>query len=235
MDERRWERLGAAYGVVFAVLVLGSMFVAPMPPHIDDSVGKITSYFADNRIRVMTGQMIGTAAVIPFLLFVGHLRHVMSRSERGTEAMAPVVLVSGAAIAAVAVIAALPSTLLAIMAGQGELGDSGLVRALWDSFYLCSGLVGMVGAVFVGALGYAMVKGELVEPWLGYVGMALSVVFLAAGVSSFYLGSYSAFWAGIGLVAFLGVVLFVGAAGVMMLMRPETERAAQRVPILQPT
>ena len=232
MDERRWERLGAAYGVVFAVLLLASLFVAPVPPHIDDSVGKITSYFADNRIRIMTGQMIGTAAVIPFLLFVGHLRHVMDRSERGTEALAPVVLLSGAALAGVAVVAALPPALLAIMAGQGALGDAAIVRALYDAFYVCTGLVGMVGALFLGAVGFAMVKGELVEPWLGYVGMALSVVFLAVGVSSFYLGSYSAFWMGMGFVTVIGMVLFVLAASVMMLMRPETERASQRVPLL---
>jgi hypothetical protein len=235
MDERRWERLGAAYGVVFAVLLLGSLFVAPMPPHIDDSAGKITSYFADNRMRVLTAQMLGGLAVIPFLLFVGHLRHVMDRSERGTEAMAPVVLLSGSAIAAVALIGLLPPALLAIMAGQGEAGAAGVTRALYDAFYLCGGLVGMVGAVFLGAVGYAMVKGELVEPWLGYLGLALGVVFLATGISSFYLGSYSAFWMTLGFVAGAGFALFNFAAGVMMLMHPEQERVAQRVPLLSPT
>lgn len=232
MDERRWERLGAAYGVVFAVLLLASLFVAPVPPHIDDSVSKITSYFGDNRTRVMTGQMLGALAVIPFLLFVGHLRHVMDRSERGAEAMAPLVLLSGSVLAAVALIGLLPNALLAIMAGQGELVDAGTVRALYDAFYLSGGLIGMAGALFLGATGYAMVKGELVEPWLGYLGIAVALVFVAVGVSSFYLGSYSAFWMTMGYVAGAGFALFNFAAGVMMLMHPEQERAAQRVSVL---
>jgi hypothetical protein len=232
MDERRWERLGAAYGVAFAVLLLASLFVAPVPPHIDDSVGKITSYFADNRVRVLTSQMLGGLAVIPFLLFVGHLRHVMDRSERGTEAMAPVVLLSGAVVAAIALVGLLPPTLLGLMAGQGATAEAGLVRALFDSFYVCGGLIGMVGALYLGAAGYAMVKGELVEPWLGYVGLAFAIVFAAVGISSFYLGSYSAFWLATGFVAVAGFALFNLAAGVMMLMHPEQERAAQRVPIL---
>ena len=52
MDESMWERYGATAGVVFVVLVLGSVFLAGAPPHIDASAGKIATYFESSLGRV---------------------------------------------------------------------------------------------------------------------------------------------------------------------------------------
>lgn len=234
MNERRWERLGASYGVVFAVLVLLSAYLAPAPPHIDANVSKITAYYTDHRHLVLTAQALGGLAGLAFLLFVGHLRHVLARAERGTEAVAPVILVAGVALPVIAMVGLLPSTLLAVMAGQGTLDSSGLVRAMYDANWLAFGPLEMAGALFVGATSYAMVKGELVEPWLGYAGFVLSAVFLATGFAAFYLGSYSATWMALDVITLGAFAVWTLAASVIMLMRPEEARARQRTPILAP-
>ena len=49
MDERRWERIGAASGIVAALFLIVPGFTAPPPPHVDASVTKWVSYVADHR------------------------------------------------------------------------------------------------------------------------------------------------------------------------------------------
>lgn len=235
MNEQRWERIGASCGVLFAVLLVAGFFAAPTPPHIDDSVAKITSYFTDNRTRVLTGALLNGLAGMFFLAFVGHLRHVLTRAERGTEALAPVLTIAGTALAVLALASALPSMMLAIMAGQGSLEDAGLVRALYDANWLCLGFIGLVGALFLASAGYAMVKGELIRPWLGWLGLAVAVVFLASGVSAFYLGSYEAFWFGLSIAALLAFSIWTFAASLIMLLQPEVLHAPQRRSILEPS
>lgn len=235
MNEQRWERIGASCGALFAVLLVASFFAVPAPPHIDASVGKITSYFADNRQRVLTGAMLNGLAAMFFLLFVSHLRHVLTRAERGSEAVAPVLTVAGTALAGLGMLSALPGMLLALMAGQGVTAEAGLVRALYDANWMFFAFIGLFGAVFTASAGYAMVKGELIEPWLGWAGMVVALVFLAVGISSFYLGSYEAFWTVLSIIGILAFALWSFAASVIMLWQPEVLKATQRRSILEPS
>lgn len=235
MTEQRWERIGASCGALFAVLLVAGFFVAPTPPHIDASVSKITSYFADNRLRVETGSLLNGLAAMFFLAFVGHLRHVLNRAERGSEAVAPVLTISGTALGGLAILSALPGMLLAIMAGQGGTAEAGLVRALYDANWMFLAFIGLFGALFLASAGYAMVKGELIKPWLGWAGLAVAVVFLAGGVASFYLGSYQAFWFALNIVCLLAFAIWTFTASLIMLLQPEVLLAPQRRSVLEPS
>lgn len=235
MNERRWERLGAGFGAAFAILLLASYFAAPTPPHIDDSAAEISAYFSDNRIQVLTGAMLGTLAAVALLLFVGHLRHVLARAERGTEAVGPVMMASGIALAAIGIVLMLPNAVLALSAGQGIALEPGVTQAVFLMGSLCGGAAAIIAALFVGVTSFAMIRHELMEPWLGWVGMAVAVLLATVGIASFYLGSYESAWVAAGVIGFVAFAIWTFAASVMMMLEPEESKAAERRAILQPT
>lgn len=235
MNERRWERIGATYGVVFAALLVASFFAAPVPPHVDASVGKITSYFADHRQRIIAGQLLGALAAVAFLLFVGHLRHVLTRAEQGSEAVSPILMAAGIALPVVALMGSFPIAVMALAAGQHATLEPGLVRALYDGNAVAGGFIGLIGALFLASAGLAMVSHELIEPWLGWVGLLIAGLLGTVGVASFYLGSYQKTWVALGIISLLAFALWVFASSVIMLVQPEESKVARHRPILQTT
>src|SRR4051794_26262216 len=104
MSERQWERLGAAAGVAFVVAVLVSVFMVPTPPHLNDTAQQIRAYYLDHTNALLASGLVGMAAAVFFVWFIGHLRHVMNRAEAGAEAFSPVVFGSGIALATTAVV-----------------------------------------------------------------------------------------------------------------------------------
>ena len=56
MDESRWERFGAASGVIFIVLLVAATFMVPQPPHIDATTAKIARYVSSHRRAILTSQ-----------------------------------------------------------------------------------------------------------------------------------------------------------------------------------
>jgi hypothetical protein len=224
LDENRWERYGAASGVIFVVALMATLFMAPIPPHIDASSDKITSYYADHHTVVVTAAWTGMIAVIAFVWFLGHLRHVLNRAEGGAEALSPIVFASGAVLAAVGALSGLPSAILGFMGKNPADLNASTVRVLFDGVQLTQGMVAMVSALFLAAMSLAMVRKEIVAPWLGWVGMVSAAANLAAGISVFYLTTYSALWTVVGFASFLSFAAVVLVASVVMLQRPEASK-----------
>src|SRR5947208_3006477 len=158
-----WERYGAAAGIIFAVLLVVSFFLAPQPPHIDATTQKIAAYFAGHRRAILTEQVFGTFAVVFFVWFLGHLRHVLQRAEGGAEALSPIVFGAGIALAGAGALAALPVATLAFAAHRPEfIGDAGLVRAFYDMYLMVGNVLLIMCGLFVAATAAAMVRGEIV-------------------------------------------------------------------------
>lgn len=232
MEERQWERIGAAAGIAFVVLLVVGTFMVPAPPHIDASTAKITTYVNDHRNALLASQVVGALSVLSFLWFVGHLRHVLDRAEGGTEALSPIVLVSGATLAAGGILASMPMTLLAFMAkGPGGLVDGPTVRLMFDLVQITGGLATLLFAPFLLAMGYAMVRKELVAEWLGWLSMAVAALDVVAGVGLMTQATYSAGWTFLGYAGFLAAGVVILIASVSMVWHPEAERAVGRTPV----
>ncbi|WP_030925881.1 hypothetical protein [Streptosporangium amethystogenes] len=92
MNERTWERLGAASGLVAAVLLLAGLLVAPGALALDVRPGMMIAFV---RPALLTTTLLITLGAVAFMWFVAHLRHVLQRAEKGAEAFSPVVLASG--------------------------------------------------------------------------------------------------------------------------------------------
>jgi hypothetical protein len=224
LDENRWERYGAASGVIFVIALVAAIFMAPVPPHIDASTAKITSYYADHHAIVVTASWVGVVAAIAFVWFLGHLRHVLNRAEGGAEALSPIVFASGAVVAAVGTLSGLPMAILGFMGKNPADLTAANVRMLFDAGALAQGMVAMMSAIFLASMSLAMVRKEIVAPWLGWVGMVSAAGNLVCGISVFYLNTYSAFWTVLGYASFLSFAAVVLVASVVMLQRPEVSK-----------
>ncbi len=182
MNENRWEQAGAAAGIVFVALILASIFVVPSAPHINASFVNIASYYVSNRGGLLTSALLGTFGSLFFLWFVAHLRHVLQRAEGGSEALSPIVFISGTAVAVLGVLSAIPQATLAFGSHRIELiTNAGVVRSLFYMGNIMFALLTLSIALFLAAASVAMVRKELVAPQLGYAGLLFSVAALFGG------------------------------------------------------
>jgi hypothetical protein len=232
MSERQWERIGAGAGMVAVLLLLASGFVAPQPPHIDASVAKIARYVGDNSARLLASQVLAVLSVGVFLVFLGHLRHVLNRAEGGVESLSPIVLTSGTAVAAVGAMSALPMAVMAMMARQPEgLGSGPLIRMLFDTYMVAGGIASIAAAVFLASAGAAMVHKELVSQWLGYLSLVFGALMAIGGAAAMTNSSYDRGAMFVNYVGFLGFALVVFIASAAMLWRPEVDTDVDPDPV----
>ena len=232
MDENMWERWGAAAGVVFVVLLMLSVFIAGMPPHIDASNEKIANFVGDHRRAIETSAVFGMFAAMFFVWFASHLRHVMQRAEGGSEALSPIVFGSAVFIAAIGAMSALPLVVLAYSSHNPDvMGDAGLVRMLWNANGMLTAMVGVGTVLFLVSMSVAMLRGELLAPWLGWAGLAVALVSAVGGIAGFYVTKYNGFWAFLGFVGLLGFAAVVLVASALMVRQPEVSRGVAPKPV----
>jgi hypothetical protein len=230
MSERQWERLGSATGIGFVAAMIASVFMVPAPPHIDASTTKILDYVTSHRTALLSSAVVGAAAGVLFLVFLGHLRHVLQRSGSGAEALSPIVYGAGLTTVAVAFISALPLATLAF-GGDSELAsNSGVVRLLWDLNALGTATMMIVIALFVAALSLAMIVREMRAPVLGWLGLPIAIVLATGGAAGFYNSHHEAFWYGLNYVGLLAFAAFVLAVAVEGLIAPAGETRTLRMP-----
>src|SRR5438552_16210324 len=212
MSERQWERAGSATGVGFVAAMIVSVFMVPAPPHIDASTTEILDYVTSHRTGLLSSAVVGALAGVLFLVFLGHLRHVLQRSESGAEALSPIVYGAGLTTVAVAFICTLPLAALAFGGDSEVASNGGVVRLLWDLNALGTATIMIVLALFVAALSLAMIVREIQAPILGWLGLPIAVVLAVAGGAGFYNSSHEAFWYGLnyaGLLSFAAFILAV--------------------------
>jgi hypothetical protein len=232
MNENRWEQAGAAAGIMFVALILASIFVVPSPPHINASFLNIANYYLSNRGGLITSALLGVFGSLFFLWFVAHLRHVLQRAEGGSEALSPIVFISGTAVAVLGVLSAIPQATLAFGSHRIQLiTNAGVVRSLFYMGNVMFALLTLTIALFLAAASVAMVRKELVMPPVGYAGLLFAVAALFGGISAFYVTNYSAWWLGLQTGALLAALAWVLVASVMMIARPEVERAEAPEPV----
>src|SRR5262249_62303896 len=90
MDDVKWERIGAAAGVLFVILVLiGSFLPGESPPAVDDSARDIARYFHGHSGAIQAGAVIAGLGAIALLWFLGSLWSRLRRPE-GTRRLAAI-------------------------------------------------------------------------------------------------------------------------------------------------
>jgi hypothetical protein len=230
MSERQWERAGAATGIGFVAALIVSVFMVPSPPHIDASTGEILDYVTSHRAGLLTSALLGAVAGLFFIVFLGHLRHVLQRSESGVEALSPIVYGAGVTAVTIGFVTMLPQTALAFGGNSEVASNGGVVRLLWDLNALGSAILMIALFLFVGALSVAMIVREIQAPVLGWLGLPIAAVLGVSGAAGLYNSSHQKFWYGLnyaGLLAFAAFILLVAVQG---LLSPAGATTAVRTP-----
>jgi hypothetical protein len=234
MSEREWERIGSGSGIGFVIAMLVSVFLAPTPPHIDASTTTILGYVGDNRPELLGSAIAGLVAGLLFLVFLGHLRHVLQRSESGAEKLSPLVYGAGLITLAVAYVCTLPLAVLAFGVDSEITANTGLIRLLWDLNALGMATLMVVLALFVATTALAMILGELERQIVGWLGLPVAIVLAAGGVAGYYNSSHEAFWYGlnyVALLAFAAFVLVVAVEGLISRVSVPRESPASSRPL----
>ena len=231
MHDRAFERVGAASGLVFVVLAVLSGFIYPQQPRVDATPSMTLAWVHDHRVALQAGMIFDFFAAAALLWFVGYLHRVLVRAEGNEESLAPIVFGSGIAVAITTAMAALPTVVLAFMVAQpGGITDLSLVRMLGDLNTIFFSVTSVMTAVFIGSLGWAMVRGELSVRWLGWLGLvvaAFNAVAVWIGVTfSSYHGKA---WLVIGWGAYIGFLI------VMLIMSGSMLRQRRAAPAVSPS
>jgi hypothetical protein len=221
MDERRWERLGAALGVLVVVLVVVAVFLTGSPPKSTASDARIKAYLVDKRGAMLTQAFLIAFALALFLWFAGLVRGVLRRAEGhthladvffGAALVNTAVTFGAAALNAGLVYKALPGT------------SDGVARMVYDMSGMLFTLAGVLWAVAAVAFAVTVFATEVLPSWtawmaeLSAVASIVGMFIIFSKTGSFSLeGTFS-------LVPFALSMLWILGTSVAML-RPEMAHA----------
>jgi hypothetical protein len=211
MDDRRWERWGAAMGFAIVVLsVLATVFERSPVSAAD---------FAEHRPALVTQSMLFLASAGVMVWFVGSLRSYLMRAEGGTGRLSTVVFGAGVAWAVLDMVA----QAFQIGVANDPHGDApaAMIRMMTAVFTIANlPLAVMLGAVAVVALRYHAFPG-----WLGWltvvVAAAPTVLFLSTAIDSGPLATDG--WLGFVLYPF--VLVWLVPTTVVMVRRLGTRQS----------
>ena len=188
MSERLWQRLGAACGIVYAVLLIGG-----------GSIGG-----PDFRIEFF----VGILAFLFFLFFLGNLWSALRRAEGGSGWLSATAFGGGLMSVTIKVASAAPVLAAQYRAGDGL--DPQLARTLQDindaSFYLSFFPL----AVLLAAFAIVAIRSGALPKWLGWIAAAIGLAFIVGGISGS--ADLQSEWAGLPMILFTFWVIAVSIA-----------------------
>jgi hypothetical protein len=230
--DRTFERIGALSGLAFFVLAVLSGFIYPQQPRVDAAPAQTLAWVHDHHAALQAGMIFDFFAAGALLWFAGYLFRVLRRAEGDTASLSPIVLAAGIGVSVTTAMAALPTVLLAFMEAQrGGLTDLSLVRALGDLNTIFFSATSIMTAVFLAALGWAMLRRELASAWLGYVVLVVAAlncpaVWIGVTFSSYHGHS----WLIIGWGAYVGFLIVMLLTTIALLRNPRPVLVAPTTP-----
>ena len=234
MRDRTFERIGALSGLAFFVLAVLSGFIYPQQPRVDAAPAKTLAWVHDHHVALQAGMIFDFFAAGVLLWFAGYLYRVLRRAEGDVASLAPVVLASGIGVSVTTAMAALPTVLLAFMEAQrGGLDDPSLVHALGDLNTIFFSVTSVMTAVFLAALGWAMLRAELATAWLGWLALLVAIFnCIAVWIGVTFSSYHGHAWLIIGWGAYVGflVVMLLTSVALLRQSRPAAAAAAAATP-----
>jgi preprotein translocase subunit YajC len=220
VDDAKWERYGAAAGLLFVVLVVVGALISGAPPSPDDSVREIADYYEDHTGSIKVGAFLTGLAAVAFLWFLGSLWSTLRRSE-DTRRLATIATGGGIVglITAITGFALNATVALAI-------DSTGATASVNPKFiYLLAGTIGGMGnfgvAALVAATGIAALRTGVFPPALGWASLVIALGWVVGGL---VVATDAAAIFTIGFIVFLVWLIWVLVVSFFM-FRPQEEAA----------
>lgn len=182
MDASRWERVGAASGIVFVGLMIAALSVVPVEPKHSE-LDRLVTYFGENRTGLLLQAYLAGLASFFLLWFGGSVRTHIQRNEGGAGRLASIAF-SGAVVAAgLMLVGAVLYATAAFRANQAL--DPALLRLLTDAGTFAFTFAFVPLAVWIGATAIASYRSVAFPRWHAIAGAVFAVVFAAVPASIF--------------------------------------------------
>lgn len=216
----QWWRVGGILGIVWLVLfIIGAFIIQGDSVERSDSIAEIRQYFVDDGdIYLLGDYLIGIAFVFFFLPFLIVLRRVLEAGGTWAALLARVALFAGVVGLIWGGIAGFFWGALAVgAAGNSEVDDSSIRTLMELDAYAFAGLFLPFG-LFLGAAGASIWLSRVLWRWLGIIGL---IGFLGALIGAAWPidGDDEGALAGIGLIGYLAMMIFVLLVSINLLMQ----------------
>lgn len=204
------ERYGALAGIVFVVLNLVGMFLAPSPPAVSDSEEEIFNWFVDNDSGIKTATFLGAISIIFMLWFLGTLWRHMSKAEGGAVRASVTSAAGLVGAGALWMVAASVQSTVAMLDGAGAKG-----------FYTLSGVfMGAAGAFLAAHLlgaNLLALRTKWLPSWLAGIGLVAAAGQVAGSAGTMTDASWAMY---AGFIGFLAWCVWIILTGVQMYRKP---------------
>jgi hypothetical protein len=200
MADPRWERLGAATGIVFVLLTLLALIIGAGPGADED----IVPYFVDNRQRELAQTFLAGLASIFFLWFLGSVWSYLRAAEGGSGRLSAVAFAGGIVTMVILLFSLTVNTALAD--GMAQNADPGTSRAFYALVIQASDLTFFPLVAFTGASALVILRTKALPAWLGWLGIVVAVLSLSRGTAFFVeVGPFSS----AGMLENVGIMAFM--------------------------
>lgn len=200
MSDRLLERMGAACGIVYVVLLI-----------VGPSIGGLTSPVAF---------FLEVLAFLFFLFFLGRLWSVLRRAEKGSGWISTTAFGAGLMAVTIKLASAAPVLAARHMAGDGL--DPQLARTLQDMNDASFALTFFPLAVLLATFAIVTIRSGALPRWLGWTAAVIAVSLIAGGTAGS--ADLESEWAGLAMLLFM---LWVLAASVVLILRAGEPRPVQ--------
>lgn len=217
MDERRWERLGAVFGLLAVVLIVVAVFLTGTPPKPTSTDAQVKAFLVDKRGALLTQVVLLTIAMGLFLWFLATVRGALRAAEGGYTHLTDVFW--GAAIVNAALVIIGTGAVIALVYKSLPGTDDGVARMMYDLGGVMIALAGIVSAVSALAFAVVVLTTRVLPRWAGWLaGLSAVAAIVGAFVVFSKTGAFSVEGA-FGLVPFALAMLWTAGTAVALLQR----------------
>ncbi len=176
-----WDRVSAATGIAFVILLLYGVFGVPPAPAAGSSARDLADYFTTNQGALRASLFFGGILPAPFVLwFTAFLYESLRRA--GAERVYLLIGVIG--VIATVVLALVGSVVWGMLAA-GDLGDTPVIKTIYAGYRVDR--IGLQAVLPLFTLGFSIPMIKQAATWrlLGYGGVGVGVLSLLTLVLSY--------------------------------------------------
>ena len=224
------QRLAAASGIGFAVLIVASSWIPGGAPVYEDLAPAYADYYSEQRDEINLGVLLLGFAVVEALWFIGYFRGLLNTADvaAGGEGRLTSVAYGGGLLGIG--FAGLGGLLQGAAAKLPEGANPEVLMALHQASVETVNFAEIALAVFLFASGLVILRTRVLPAWIALFGFVPVILWTIAFFQVIAPEQDEGPLGGAGYVAFFGFVLWSAATSVVLVRRVRSDADAPPVP-----